>query len=304
MRFFLFCRIVLSIRRTGRKHFYPALKITAGYGEKYSYMKNFSHIKNYILDAGSYAVTHIPNCCMVKILHLFTLIKISPEQIQMNFSANERILTQAASAKSGFFTPNCFIENQNQWEEVKFGLSTMKYSGCEIMAVYNALLELGNEMTVRKTAELITSFEKRGSELSGKWGCSPTSIRQYFTRHEYRVILTTKTNPEAVNFVGANSDTVIITAYNDRNDIRRMIHTVSITKDAQGNFVLHNAYKKANDKYTAYGGSKPIKNLWDAIGCMAQGQAAPICVMGIIHSESSFPPQSPCIKSSRRLTIS
>lgn len=255
-------------------------------------MKNFSAIKNNILNAGSYAVTHIPNFCMVKILHLFTLIKISPKQIQMNFSANERTLAQTASTKSGFFTPNCFIENQDQWEEVKFGLSTMKYSGCEIMAVYNALLDLGNEMTARKMAELITSFEKRGAELSGKWGCSPISIRQYFTSQGYRVSLTTKANPEAVNSVGANSNSVIITAYNDRNDIRRMIHTISITKDAQGNFILHNAYKKANDKYTAYGGSKPIKSLWDAIGCMAQGQAAPICVMGISHPE--IPLSSSC----------
>ena len=32
---------------------------------------------------------------------------------------------------------------------------------------------------------------------------------------------------------------------------------IRITKDAQGNFILQNAYKKANDKYTVYGGSNP-----------------------------------------------
>ena len=60
-----------------------------------------------------------------------------------------------------------------------------------------------------------------------------------------------------------------------------MIHTISITKDKGGNYTLHNAYKRVNGRYSAYSGNSPVTNLWDAIGLMSQGQASPICVIGI-----------------------
>lgn len=239
---------------------------------------------NAFLTAGSCAITHIPNCCMVRILSLFTLVRIPGKQRLANESANGATLKAASAEKSGFFAPDRFIENQSEWESVRFGLSTMKYSGCEIMSVYNALLDLGNSMTVQSMVELIGAFEAKGAELGGRWGCSPKSIHKYFTRRGYRVTMTTCTNPRTINSIGENSDTVIITAYNDRNDIRRMIHTISVTKDHGGSYTLHNAYKRINGRYAAYSGNSPIKSLWEAIGAISQGQAAPICIIGISRS--------------------
>ncbi len=244
-------------------------------------MKNIHSLKNSFLDTGSYAVTHIPNCCMAKILSLFTLVKVSRKRINENLAANGKVLAAAAAEKSGFFTPGRFVENQNEWESVRFGLSTMKYSGCEIMAVYNALLDLGNRMTAQDMAELISKFERKGAELNGRWGCSPKSIYKYLARRGYRVTMTTSTKPDTINFIGENSNSIIITAYNDRNDIRRMIHTISVTKDNRGNYTLHNAYKRMNGRYAAYSGNSPVKNLWDVIGLISQGQASPICIIGI-----------------------
>ena len=247
-------------------------------------MKNINNIKNSFFAAGSYAITHIPNCFMVKILSLFTLVKISKKQISENMSANERVLAPS-KGESGFFNPGHFIENQSEWESVRFGLSTMKYSGCEIMSVYNTLLNLGSKMTAESMAELISEFERKGAELSGKWGCSPKSLYKYFIRRGYRVTMTTSTDSNVINAVGENSDSIIITAYNDRNDIRKMIHTISVTKDSGGNYVLHNAYKRINGRYAAYSGISSIKNLCDAVDAMSQGQAAPICVIGISKSD-------------------
>jgi len=244
-------------------------------------MKKIEKIKNFFLTAGSYAITHIPNFCMTGILSLFTLVRISREQVLANRDSNEKVFAAASSQASGFFSPGSFIENQNEWESVRFGLSTMKYSGCEIMAVYNALLDLGNKMTAQNMAELISDFERKGAELSGKWGCSPKSIYKYLSHRGYRVTMTTHTDRDAINAVGRNSDSVIITAYNDRNDIRKMIHTISVTKDRDGNYTLHNAYKRINGRYAAYSGNSPVKNLWDVIGIISQGQAAPICIIGI-----------------------
>lgn len=244
-------------------------------------MKIIHRITSALLTTGSYAITHIPNCCMVKILSLFTFVKISKKRQFENQTANKKVLEAASAEKNGFFSPNHFIENQNEWETVRFGRSNMKYSGCEIMAVYNALLDLGNEMTAQSMAELISEFERKGAAIRGKWGCSPKSIYKYLVRQGYQATMTTSANPDTINAIGENSHSVIITAYNDRNDIRNMIHTISITKDNLGNYTLHNAYKRTNGRYAAYSGNSPIQSLWEAIGAMSQGQAASICVVGI-----------------------
>lgn len=244
-------------------------------------MNTIHHIKNAFITAGSYAITHIPNCCMVRILSLFAIVKVSGKQIEENLSANRKVLAATVKEKSGFFTPGRFIENQNEWEGVRFGLSTMKYSGCEIMAVYNALLDLGNEMAAQDMAELISVFERKGAELKGQWGCSPRSICNYLTRRGYRVTTTTSKNPDTIDSIGDCSDTIIITAYNDRNDIRKMIHTICVTKDHHENYTLHNAYKRINGLYAAYSADNSIHKLCDVISAMSQGQASPICIIGI-----------------------
>lgn len=250
-------------------------------------MKNIHSITDNFLTKGSYAITHIPNCCMVKILSFLTLVKISGKRRNENHAANREVLEAAAAEKEGFFSPNHFIENQSEWGNVRFGLSTMAYSGCEIMAVYNALLDLGNEMTAQDMAEMISEFERKGATRRGKWGCAPRYIYKYLVRRGYRVTMTTCADPDTINAVGENSKSVIITSYNDRNDIRRMIHTISITKDDLGNYILHNDYKRTNGRYTAYSATPPIKSLWDVIGAMSQGQAAPICVIGISLSSAA-----------------
>lgn len=243
-------------------------------------MKIFRTITNTLLAAGSYTAAHIPNCLMVRILSLLTGIRIPETLRNANLRLNKEVLLASAEA-SGFFIPGQSIENQNEWESVRFGISTMKYSGCEIMAVYNALWALGRKMTARDMAELICEFEKKGAVLKGRWGCSPMSICQYFSCRGYRVSMTTSAGPDKIRLIAENSDTLIITACNDRNDIRRMIHTISVTKEKNGTFVLHNANKKTGGKYSSYAGESPLKSLQDAIGAISQGNAASICIIGV-----------------------
>lgn len=244
-------------------------------------MKNLRKFVNFLLTPACRAIPRLPNGCMVKILGFLSLIRISRKQKNANQAANEKILAAAAAQKTGLFSPGHFIENQSDWKNVRFGRSTMKYSGCEIMAVYNALLDFGNAMTARDMAGLIGEFEQKGAVLCGKWGCTPFSIYQYFLRRGYRVAKTTAADPDAVNAVGNNSDSVILTVYNDRRDIRKMIHTVSATKDNSGNYTVHNVYRRVNGQYAAYRTNAPTKNLWGVIGALPSGRAAAICVIGI-----------------------
>lgn len=225
-----------------------------------------------------YGITHIPNRLMVLIVKWCTAAKASAKQIAENAVINSEILE-----KADFFTAGSYIENQIKWNSVRFGSSTMAYSGCEIMAVYNALHTMEKEMTVRDMVELISAFERKGAVLRGKWGCSSYAIYEYFLKRGYETVFTCSKDMRRVNEIGENFETVIITAYNNRYDVRSMIHTISASKDENGYYTLHNAYKKNSaGEYAAYAGDGKIESLRKAVSLMSyDGQASAICVIGI-----------------------
>jgi len=54
---------------------------------------------------------------------------------------------------------------------------------------------------------------------------------------------------------GTNSETIIVTVYNDQNDIMQQVHTVCITKESDGTYTLHNISESdATNNYIAKGG--------------------------------------------------
>ena len=188
----------------------------------------------------------------------------------------------------GFFTAGEFIENQRDWSAVRFGLTNMCYAGCEIMAVYNAQLALGKDMSARDMVNLIHYFERNGAVAFGYGGTSPVSIIRYFTAEGYSVNKTFSKKTDRINEIGENSDTVIVTAYNDKYDVSEMIHTVSITKDKNGNFALHNGYQYTGDLAVALDkvSGEPIRTLKEIIDHMSgDGNARAICVIGISKQE-------------------
>ena len=67
-------------------------------------MKNIHSIKDTFFAAGSYVITHIPNCCMMKIWSLFTLVKISGKRRKENQTVNKEVLEAASAEKAGFFS--------------------------------------------------------------------------------------------------------------------------------------------------------------------------------------------------------
>lgn len=177
------------------------------------------------------------------------------------------------------FDPAHYIENQNEWEPVKFGRKySMSYSGCEIIAVCNALHALGEDMTVRRLAALISTFEHSGAVLGGLFGTAPYAIEKYFAQNGYALMTTDSTNREIINSIGERNDTVIVTAYNDKNDIMKQVHTVCITKEENGAYAVHNAYYRVSHKYRVKG---EYATLQDAINNISATHPASISVMGI-----------------------
>lgn len=133
-----------------------------------------------------------------------------------------------------------FIEDQNSYSDIKYGKYSIKYSGCEIIAAYNALIsikeEFGREFSF---PGLISEFEKDGCMLSGKFGTSPKAIYDFFRKEGYNPKFSTK--EKEFELIAKEYDSLIFTFYNDRKDIRKEIHTINVTKFS-GKFFAHNVY--------------------------------------------------------------
>jgi hypothetical protein len=151
--------------------------------------------------------------------------------------------------KSRYFSESNYIENQPKWREIQFGKgrSNMAWSGCEIIATYNALNALGANPTPNTMVSLISNFETDGAMLSGYFGTSPRAIYNYFKDNNYNVLISDTTDIDKINNIGKNYDTVIVTIYNDKNDITQQVHTVNITKSENGLYTPHNICKINNN---------------------------------------------------------
>ena len=214
---------------------------------------------------------------------------ITATSIEQHKIHNLDILRNGTPQKEGdnkvIYNTGAYIENQKEWGNVKFGTSDMAYSGCEIMATYNALVALGEPVSEQTVADLIAKYESNGAVLGGKFGSSPYAIEEYFRTHGYDVATTTSRDTAAINKIGKRSDTIIVYAYNDKDDITAQIHTVSITKEKDGSYSVHNAFhhvqnNKNTDTINGYAPKEGFRTLQEAINAISKNPAS-IDVIGI-----------------------
>jgi len=174
------------------------------------------------------------------------------------------------------------IENQSEWEVIRFGVGRrqcMGYAGCEIIATYNARMALGELLSKDDMAEMIDAYEKRGAALGGAFGVAPTMIAAYLREHGFTVEAADGADEAAVEKIAKTHRVMIATAYNDKNDITAQIHTVCITKNADGAFVLHNAYQK--DEKGRFSASRPYKIFQEAVAHISWREPKLIYLIGI-----------------------
>lgn len=227
----------------------------------------------------SFIPKHVSNRIVLSVYQIFTWIPVPQKIREKNYHSN---LERLNNADWDFWTlPTAFIENQSEWDQILFGTGphhNMKYSGCEIMAVYNARKVLTGTGSPESMAELIREFEAGGAALKGEFGVSPRAIETYFKKHGFLVAAANKGDAESLKKVDDQSKVLIATVYNDVNDITRQVHTVCITKEGNG-YVLHNAYRRdKNGKYTA---SAPYAALSDAIGGISGYDTKLLYLIGI-----------------------
>lgn len=222
---------------------------------------------------------HLSNERLLDILDILTYLKISKRKIRANRGANAETLIKAFSPGERFYARGKHIENQPQWKRIRFGRFTMDYSGCEIIATYNAILSLGETLPEQGITDLIGVYEKKGAVLWGGWGVAPRAICRYFMEKGYDAAMTCSTAPEDIDRIGEEYKTVIITVYNDARDITKQIHTMNVSKAGQKDFVLHNCYRR--DRDGSYIMGAPHASLWETIRSLCGGKAKPICIIGI-----------------------
>ncbi|MCH5251170.1 MAG: hypothetical protein J1E98_14630 [Lachnospiraceae bacterium] len=198
-------------------------------------------IKQFLI---SFIPRHMCNSVVLRVYCLLALIPV-PKRIRRKNHAHNAISLK--NAKWDFLSvPSAYIENQNEWGEILYGWGphhNMKYSGCEIIATFNALKALGKACSPDFMAELISEYEKRGAALWGEFGVSPPAICAYLKRQGFLPLSAKKVDDKSWNMADSQCQVFIATVYNDAKDITAQIHTVCITKE-ENRYILHNTYRR------------------------------------------------------------
>lgn len=192
------------------------------------------------------------------IVSVLELMRKAQRVFHKDFSANLKYNEEKFKRHTESIQKNHgYIEDQNNYEDMKYGKVTMKYAGCEIFATYNAVFSLTgkHEMSL---AQMIFDYEKDGAVLSGRFGTSPKAISDYLTRLGF--ITYFSTDEEEFDKIGREYDSLILTMYNDRNDIRKEVHTINISKDFEM-YTAHNVYCNGNVVGPYVCVSEVIKNI-------------------------------------------
>ena len=200
-----------------------------------------NHIKQFLV---AFIPRHVNNSVVLKVYQLLALFPVPKKIRKKNHDHNA---AQFQNAKWDFLTvPFAYIENQNEWGEIRYGWGphhNMKYSGCEIIATFNALKALRKAGSPDFMAELISEYETHGAALWGEFGVSPFAIEAYLKRHGFSVVIAKKDDDGALDIVDSQCRVFIATVYNDVNDITRQVHTICITKE-ENRYIIHNAYRR------------------------------------------------------------
>lgn len=217
---------------------------------------------------------------VVRIYSLLSVIPVPRRYTRLHITHNLQLLRQ----EQEWFSPGRFIENQAEWKQVQFGClrhHNMAHSGCEIMAVYNAMLAMGAAGTAEEIAGLIQHFERAGAALLGDFGTCPRALqiflRKYLRKYlqkEYKVSMHCYRRGEIL--AEPAEGPTLITYFNDKDDLWSGIHTICATHADEG-YYLHNAYyRPRGGSYQAAG---PYASLAEGFEKCLQGRGHIICTI-------------------------
>ncbi len=151
-----------------------------------------------------------------------------------------------------------FIEDQRARSDERFGRSSVARAGCEVIALYNALGALGFAETV-ELRSLIGIFKRAGMALFGLFGTSPRAIYRWLAANGFDAVSSSVAGE--FDTIAQESTCAIVSFYNDRNDIRKGVHTVCLTRTGEG-FMAHNLTEDGHQR----GPYPSVSSMLDALG--------------------------------------
>ena len=162
-----------------------------------------------------------------------------------------------------------FIEDQGNYKDMVYGLMKFSGNGCELISIYNALYELTKQEDIDLPG-IIEMHEKDGMVLQGLFGTSMKAIEEYFMKNGFK----TRSSSKKENYenIAKESDVLILTIYNNIDDITDQVHTVCITKKAGKYYVHNNGVNSANIAYDS---------ITDVLVKINHGHAKDIFLIGI-----------------------
>lgn len=201
----------------------------------------------------------------------FELMRAQQKMVKKDFSTHKASNESAFKKHESTITKaSGFIEDQNNYADMAFGDSTMKYSGCEIFATYNAIYSIKKRNTI-SLSDMIADYEKDGMVFSGKFGTAPKAIADYLTKNGFKTEFCTK---EAdFDALGKRSASLILTMYNNKEDLSKEVHTINISKNGE-QYIAHNVH--CNGKVIG-----PYASVSELIANLNGGQAKGISLIGI-----------------------
>jgi len=205
------------------------------------------------------------------VVNAFEVMRKQQKMLKKDFSKQMKHNEETFKAhKDGIKKSKGYVEDQNNYTDMKYGESTMKYSGCEIFATFNAIYNIVGKELISLPA-MISEFEKDGMVMSGKFGTSPRAISDFLEKHGFLAKLVT--DEKAFDKLGEDSESLILTMYNDRDDISKEVHTVNISKE-KGKYTAHNVY--CNGKVVG-----PYSSVSEVIKNINRGKAKGISLIGV-----------------------
>ncbi len=196
------------------------------------------HIKKYFL---SFIPRKISDRFVFGVMHLLALGRgLSASLIEDHLKENRIAWDRYCAAHPD----DPFIEQQDDMNDLFYGKRfRASYNACEVIAAYNALLDLTDHKPDIPFPELLGRFERKGLVRKGAWGTDMQCICRFFEENGFAVHKLTgrQITPDMVQDLERTCRTFIMTAYNDRDDITKMIHTVSVTRGEKRSFAVHNA---------------------------------------------------------------
>ena len=100
-----------------------------------------------------------------------------------------------------------YIEDQNNYTDMSYGILHLSANGCGTIATYNVLYHLTGNNNIDYPS-IIDSYEKDGIVLDGLLGTSAKAIEEYFIKNGFKTMSSTK--EEDFDKIGYETDVLYL----------------------------------------------------------------------------------------------